>query len=297
MGSRKELDFRVGQLGAHIVCSTTSSYELFRSVAAHVVLPSYDQTKISSPDLWISETSARKARYSYVDKTLRFSLDANSDPMDPLFYCIGPIDRLNQELHNTVMIHSSAVRLNGRAFIFQGESGNGKTLLAFYLRRLGHSILSTDHSLIQATDNGLCCIGGSRAWRIKPGAIAGAFPEIKTDYPSIDFSSYKPTILSIEDPWRTSVLLGGVYLLRVTDGPLEVSRLKEIDYVVPTFRDASKYIRGTFPLDLNTPAPSLDTQRLAKWRLDLVRELGQNAKAVRGNLAALVEFLQEEARR
>jgi hypothetical protein len=58
-----------------------------------------------------------------------------------------------------VLLHSSAVVRDGRAWLFVGRSGAGKTTIARKALAVGHTVLSDDGNLLLPDENGQYCAG------------------------------------------------------------------------------------------------------------------------------------------
>lgn len=65
--------------------------------------------------------------------------------------------------HNTVLVHASCVRYNGRAYLFLGKSGTGKsTHSRMWMRTLdGVELMNDDHPLIRIEEDGAAIAYGS----------------------------------------------------------------------------------------------------------------------------------------
>lgn len=90
--------------------------------------------------------------------------------------------------NGTLVIHSSSVIYDGKAYLFQGKSGTGKsTHAALWTKNiLGAELLNDDHPLIRISDDGIAMAYGS-PWSGKThcyrnlSAPIGAFVRIKRD--------------------------------------------------------------------------------------------------------------------
>ena len=69
---------------------------------------------------------------------------ATSSLEDAASYLLGPVLGLVLRLRGITCLHASAVEIHGRAVIFPGEEGAGKSTTAAALARRGHSVLSDD---------------------------------------------------------------------------------------------------------------------------------------------------------
>lgn len=59
-------------------------------------------------------------------------------------YALGPVIAIALHLQGAVLLHASSVVLNGKAIVFAGASGSGKSTTVAILHRLGYSVLSDD---------------------------------------------------------------------------------------------------------------------------------------------------------
>ena len=63
---------------------------------------------------------------------------------DIFSYLLGPVMGFILRVRGTVCLHASAVAINGRAIVFVGDIGAGKSTMAMALGRLGYPIISDD---------------------------------------------------------------------------------------------------------------------------------------------------------
>lgn len=73
-----------------------------------------------------------------VDAPKQYTID------DLAAYALGPLLALALHLRGAVLIHASAVEVGGRAILFAGESGSGKSTTAAMLHGRGHHVLADD---------------------------------------------------------------------------------------------------------------------------------------------------------
>lgn len=59
-------------------------------------------------------------------------------------YALGPVIGIALHLQGAVLLHASSVVLRGKAIVFPGTSGSGKSTIAAILHRLGYAVLSDD---------------------------------------------------------------------------------------------------------------------------------------------------------
>ena len=69
---------------------------------------------------------------------------ATSSLEDAASYFLGPVLGLVLRLRGVTCLHASAVEIHGRAAVFPGQEGAGKSTTAAALARRGHAVLSDD---------------------------------------------------------------------------------------------------------------------------------------------------------
>ncbi len=132
-----------------------------------------------------------------------------------LRYCFleGTAQALLCRLHLTP-IHSACVQLHGRGVLLCGDSGAGKSSLAFACAREGWAFLSDDGSFLIRKGTGRVVIGNPHQMRFRESAIK-LFPELKGQR-------------------ITPRITGKMAIELATDGMPEISTISEcsIDYIV-----------------------------------------------------------------
>jgi hypothetical protein len=91
------------------------------------------------------------------------------------FLDVGPALHLGSRL--TTPIHAACVAIDGRGVMLCGDSGAGKTSLAYACARSGWQFLSDDSTLLLFGETGRRVIGNCHNVRFRPSA-ADLFPEI-----------------------------------------------------------------------------------------------------------------------
>jgi hypothetical protein len=81
---------------------------------------------------------------------------------DLMAYALGPVAAIAFHLRGAVLLHAATVVIKGKAVLFAGESGSGKSTTAAILYRLGYAVLSDD-----VTE-----IGGSNPYLAMPSVAA-----------------------------------------------------------------------------------------------------------------------------
>lgn len=94
-------------------------------------------------------------------------------------YALGPVLTVALHLLGAVLLHASAVVINGKAVLFAGPSGSGKSTTAAMLHRAGYDVLSDDVTEVAGT----FAFGSVPALRLWPDVLdvlygsAAAFPD------------------------------------------------------------------------------------------------------------------------
>lgn len=94
---------------------------------------------------------------------------------DTLSYLLGPIVGIVMRLRGIACLHASAVELNGRAHVFAGPEGAGKSTLAAAFARGGERVLSDDIVTVTRHRSEFLTAPGYPRVRLWPDAM-GALP-------------------------------------------------------------------------------------------------------------------------
>jgi hypothetical protein len=78
-------------------------------------------------------------------------------------------------------LHAAAVGARGRAVLFAGPSGRGKSTLAFAASEAGHPVLSEDGATVDPDDEQLCIWPGLRGARVAVSGAPRGFVELPAD--------------------------------------------------------------------------------------------------------------------
>lgn len=76
-----------------------------------------------------------------------------------------------------LLVHGSALRINGRGALFIGPSGRGKSTLAGLLQARGHAVLSDDCILLEPDGDGFRALPTYPSLRLYPDSLAALFPD------------------------------------------------------------------------------------------------------------------------
>jgi hypothetical protein len=115
-------------------------------------------------------------------------------------------------------LHAGAVVRNGRASIFVGEKGAGKTTTCLRLAKEGAVLLSEDHVLVKRASTGILVSGADRLARVLPDAEAHVFDRT-LPAESRDFAGVLKKEFHVGEHFRCShfsdYLLERIFFLRV----------------------------------------------------------------------------------
>lgn len=120
------------------------SSEIFRTHAGDLLLRFADDTEFL--------VSADGRRIALLAAPAEYTRD------DLAAYALGPALMVALHLQGAVLLHASAIVMNGKAVLFAGESGSGKSTTAAMLHRLGYEVLADD--VIE--------VRGREAWAVMP---------------------------------------------------------------------------------------------------------------------------------
>jgi len=175
---------------------------------------------------------------------------------------IGPVFAVLLHQRKYLILHASAVSLDGEAVIFLGNTGDGKSTIAASLLELGHQFLADDIAAVQTAGVSHPLIfGGFPHLKLWPDAAGGL--EFQED----DLSSMHPDLTKkvLYDSFNFSsraTNLKAIYILRDSDSPkpqiiplsyqnalVEIVRysflarlLDKMDSSVPHFEQASSLV-------------------------------------------------------
>ena len=132
--------------------------------------------------LTIDETPDEKLLVRFEDET-SFLVTATSIELvaapaqytvdDIAAYALGPVIAIALHLQGAVLLHASSVVMNGKAVVFAGHSGSGKSTIAAILHRHGYAVLSDDITELAGT-RALASIPAMRLW---PDVVHALFGE------------------------------------------------------------------------------------------------------------------------
>ena len=94
---------------------------------------------------------------------------------DAAIYLLGPVLGFVMRLRGIVPLHASAVAVGGRAIVFAGDAGMGKSTTAVAFAALGYPVLSDDVVPIVLTENGVLAYPSHPRLTIWPESVEGLF--------------------------------------------------------------------------------------------------------------------------
>ena len=155
-------------------------------------------------------------------------------------YLLAPVAGMLLHQRRVLALHAGSLEIGGKAVLFTGHSGRGKSTLAAALLRAGHRLLSDDITVIRFDgDGGTLAVPGSPHLRLQEDAIAATGID-PTALVQGRFSDHKKIWRRMaHDP--TPVPVGAVFRLEIGEtaseptverlrGPAALMPLREIVY-------------------------------------------------------------------
>jgi HPr Serine kinase C-terminal domain len=95
------------------------------------------------------------ARFLLSDgREIAFEVEPDCDDGDIPIFLIGTVFGILLHQREHIVLHASAVRVNGKAVLFCGQSGEGKSTLAAALTQRGYPLITDDLCVITVTGTG-----------------------------------------------------------------------------------------------------------------------------------------------
>lgn len=148
-----------------------------------------------------------------------------------------------------LVLHGSAVLVDGRAVLFVGESGRGKSTLAAWMGGRGHAVLADDCLRMDESSGRLAMRPAYPGLRVWPDAARYLFGARAAEMGAVAHYAGKLRVGALP-PAAGTVLVARVYLLQEAAGPEPLVRATGAGSVIDL-------LRCTFRLDIE------DRQRLA----------------------------------
>ncbi|MEM8724112.1 MAG: hypothetical protein AAGE86_01185, partial [Pseudomonadota bacterium] len=122
-----------------------------------------------------------------------------------------------------LIIHASAVEIEGRLAVFLGETGAGKSTLAASLHNAGHRLIGDDAAILTQTAQGMFGRSVYPSLRLYPESIAAVLGDDVSSAPMAHYSDKKRLNLpSLDDADLSPIPLGGFFFLVDDDGDGQV---------------------------------------------------------------------------
>lgn len=146
-----------------------------------------------------------------------------------------------------LVLHGSAVEIDGQLAIFLGQTGAGKSTLAASLHRSGHRLLGDDAVVISETARGFEGEAVYRSLRLFPESIAQVFADPVATAPMAYYSSKLLVDAgTLPETGPASVPIGGIFALAIADDRVTHAPLKPADACM-------MLVENSFALDPSDP--------------------------------------------
>ena len=205
---------------------------------------------------------------SGTDVTIEIGDEIDEKDFIPLI--TGPILAVLLHQRGQLVLHASAVNIDGRAVVFLGAKGSGKSTLAAHLQQHGHELISDDIVPVSFSSNVAETIPGYPQIRLFPDSVEsigfepGSMPQVNTwidkrhFVPDGDFTS-EPIELGCIFILGTgeSVLVQEVNpysaFIEIADNTYTGAFLKETDSVGVHFELCERLVKAVPVLRLSRP--------------------------------------------
>jgi hypothetical protein len=150
---------------------------------------------------------------------------------DAASYFLGPILGLLLRMRGFTCLHASALAIGGRAVLFAGEEGAGKSTIAAALAQRGHAVISDDISALEERGSEILVIPSFPClslWSDSVAMLYGGEKELP-EY-SKNFEKRRLELQSEQLRFQDAPLkLGAVFLLGERDGGVEAASVESVD--------------------------------------------------------------------
>ncbi len=151
-----------------------------------------------------------------------------------------------------LVVHGAAVSIDGKAVVFLGETGEGKSTLAASFSSAGFPLLTDDGLVLRLIEDRVMCLAGYPGLRLGPGSLSKVLPGSTVGFPMAQYSG-KTRVEAPGGFVPGEQELGGIYVLSsrrsvAEEDPLALSRLSPMGACM-------ELVRHSFQLDV------LDTSR------------------------------------
>lgn len=258
-------------------------------------IPAFSVTKDKNKvdfTVTVRKSDASKVMINFDKKTCDISINKKEIYQPDLVYLILQIFCRLHEENNTYLIHASCINYMDNGIVLAGESGSGKTGVAFSLLNKGAKYIANDRALIRDVKGVPFVVGGTANMHVR-------IPTIK-QFLKKDIKGLK-TGGKID--WNEKILLTKEQLKDLGFEQGEQARIRLILFpkiimgaekntffeqenekkkVLDLYQAFSQQIRASSNvfLTIDWPFISLDTSDLAQKRLDMVHKLIDTSKIV-----------------
>ncbi len=151
-------------------------------------------------------------------REITFELEDDTPPEEAAIFIIGTVFGILLHQRGQVVLHASAVRVGGKAVLFCGASGAGKSTMAAALGQKGYGLLTDDVCAIGVDGAGkLVAHSDGRKLKLWAQAIKGLdLADRKADAVRAKLEKY---YVEPHEPGDETLQLGAVYVLRETRPP------------------------------------------------------------------------------
>lgn len=104
-------------------------------------------------------------------RTITVRPDQGVDDALLRLYLMGPALGVLLHLRGTLVLHGSAIEMDGEAVSFVGDSGSGKSTLACALHLRGYRVLSDDFAAVASLDGLWQLFSGSSSLKLWPDSV------------------------------------------------------------------------------------------------------------------------------
>jgi hypothetical protein len=151
--------------------------------------------------------------FRITDRTITVRPDQGVDDALLRLYLMGPALGVLLHLRGTLVLHGSAIEMDGGAVSFVGDSGSGKSTLACALHLRGYRVLSDDLAAVARLDGLWQLFAGSSSLKLWPDTVRVLRCREAT-LERIHHRSEKRSYLAIQAAPPRSMPIRRVYILR-----------------------------------------------------------------------------------
>lgn len=159
------------------------------------------------------------------------SWGGNSTFEDAASYFVGPILGLLLRMRGVTCLHASALNIGGRAVLFAGDEGAGKSTIAAALARRGHPVISDDISALKERGTEIVVIPSFPCLSLWTDSVAMVYggqkelPEYSRNFEKRRLELREEQLRFQEAPLK----LGAVFLLGERDDGMNATVVEGVD--------------------------------------------------------------------